>query len=98
MNRFKGLDLVDGVSEELWTKVHCIIQEGVSDQKHPKEKETQEGKGVICGSFTNSWEKKRSERQRRKRKIYPTEWRVLETRKEKYEGLLQWTMQRSKGK
>ena len=54
MNRFKGLDLVDGVSEELWTKVHCIIQEGVSDQKHPKEKETQEGKGVICGSFTNS--------------------------------------------
>ena len=47
MNRFKGLDLVDGVPEELWTKVHCIVQEGGSDQNHPKEKETQEGKGVI---------------------------------------------------
>ena len=47
MNRFKGLDLVDGVSEELWTKVHCIIQEGVSDQKHPKEKEMQKGEVVV---------------------------------------------------
>ena len=24
MNRFKGIDLVDRVPEELWTKVHCI--------------------------------------------------------------------------
>ena len=31
---------------------------------------------VIWGSLTNSWEKKRSERQRKKGKIYPTEWRV----------------------
>ena len=23
MNRFKGIDLVDRVPEELWTKVHC---------------------------------------------------------------------------
>ena len=27
MNRFKRLDLIDRVSEELWTKVHNIIQE-----------------------------------------------------------------------
>ena len=26
-NRFKGLDLIDGVPEELWTKVHDIVQE-----------------------------------------------------------------------
>ena len=26
-NRFKGLDLIDRVSEELWTKVHDIVQE-----------------------------------------------------------------------
>ena len=30
MNRFKGLDLVDRVPEELWTEVHNIIQEAVS--------------------------------------------------------------------
>ena len=26
-NRFKGLDLIDGVPEELWTEVHDIVQE-----------------------------------------------------------------------
>ena len=28
-NRFKGLDLIDKVPEELWTKVHDIVQEAV---------------------------------------------------------------------
>ena len=26
-NRFKGLDLIDKVSDELWTEVHDIVQE-----------------------------------------------------------------------
>ena len=26
-NRFKGLDLVDRVPEEIWTEVHNIVQE-----------------------------------------------------------------------
>ena len=26
-NRFKGLDLIDRVHEELWTEVHDIVQE-----------------------------------------------------------------------
>ena len=30
MNRFKGLDLVDRVPEELWTEVHNILQEAVT--------------------------------------------------------------------
>ena len=33
MNRFKGLDLVDRVSEELWTEDHNIKQM-VVDQNH----------------------------------------------------------------
>ena len=40
---------------------HCI---GGSDQDHPQEKEMQKGKMVIWGGLTNSWEKKRSKRQR----------------------------------
>ena len=28
-NRLKGLDLMDRVTEELWTKVHNIVQEAV---------------------------------------------------------------------
>ena len=28
-NRFKGLDLIDKVTEELWTEVHDIVQEAI---------------------------------------------------------------------
>ena len=47
----------------LW---HCT---GGSDQDHPQEKEMQKVKMVVWGSLTNSLEKKRSERQKRKGKI-----------------------------
>ena len=36
-NRFKGLDLIDRVLEELWMEVHNIIQEAVI-QTIPKKK------------------------------------------------------------
>ena len=36
-NRFKGLDLVDRVSEELWTEVHNTVQEAVT-KTIPKKK------------------------------------------------------------
>ena len=45
-NRFKGLDLIDRVPEELWTEIFDIVQEG-SDQNHPQEKEMQKGKTVV---------------------------------------------------
>ena len=38
MNRFKGLDLVDRMPEELWTEVHNIVQEAVT-KTIPKKKE-----------------------------------------------------------
>ena len=43
MNRFKGLDLVDRVSEELWTEVHNIVHKAVTKtiakkKKHKKAK------------------------------------------------------------
>ena len=42
-NRFKGLDLVNRVPEELWTKVHNIMQEAVS-KTIPKKKECKKAK------------------------------------------------------
>ena len=45
-NRFKDLDLIGRVPEELWTEVHDICIGG-SDQDHPQEKEMQEGKMVV---------------------------------------------------
>ena len=40
-NRFKGLDLIDRVPEELWTEVHDIVQEAVI-KKIPKGKKNAE--------------------------------------------------------
>ena len=45
-NRFKGLDLIDRVPEELWMKVHNIVQEVVIKTIF-KKKEMQKGKMVV---------------------------------------------------
>ena len=42
-NRFKGLDPMDRVPEELWMEVHDIVQEAVS-KTIPKEKGEKKGK------------------------------------------------------
>ena len=42
-NRFKGLDLIDRVSEELWTEVHDIVQEA-GIKTIPKEKKCRKAK------------------------------------------------------
>ena len=42
-NRFKGLDLVDKVPEELWTEVRGIIQEAVI-RTIPKKKKCRKAK------------------------------------------------------
>ena len=52
-NRFKGLDLIDRVPEELWTEVRNIVQEAVI-KAMPKKKKCKKGKMVICGGLTNS--------------------------------------------
>ena len=43
MNRFKGLDLVDRVPEELWTELHNIVQEVVT-KTIPKKKKCKKEK------------------------------------------------------
>ena len=42
-NRFKGLDPIDRVSEELWTKVRDIVQEAVI-KIIPKKKKSKKAK------------------------------------------------------
>ena len=43
-SRFKGLDPIDRVPDELWTEVHEIVQEAGRDHDHLQEKEMQKGK------------------------------------------------------
>ena len=59
---------------------HCT---GDTDQDYPQEKEMQKGKMVVRGGLTNSWEKKRNERQGRKGKIYTSECRIPKNSKER---------------
>ena len=42
-NRFKGLDLIDRVPEELWTEVRDIVQEA-GIKTIPKKKKCKKGK------------------------------------------------------
>ena len=74
-NRFKGLDLIDKVPEELWTEVRDIVHE-IGIKTIPMEKKYKKSKMAVWGGLTNSCEKKRSEKQRRKGKIYASEYRV----------------------
>ena len=55
-NRFKGLDLIDRMPEELWTEIHDIIQKAVI-KTIPKKKKCKKAKqlaktrpGSDCGS------------------------------------------------
>ena len=45
-NRFKGLDLIDTVPDELWMEVHDIVQE-TSIKSIPKKKKCKKAKWLI---------------------------------------------------
>ena len=45
-NRFKGLDLIDRVPEELWMEVHDTVQEAVI-KTIPKKKKCKKGTMVV---------------------------------------------------
>ena len=59
---------------------HCI---GDTNQDHPQDKEMQKSNMAVWEGQTNSCEKKRSKKQRRKGKIYPFECRVPKNSKER---------------
>ena len=66
-NRFKGLNLIGKVPEELWTEVHGNLQEAVI-KTIPKKKKCKKAKW-LSGEALQRAVKKRSEKQRRKGKI-----------------------------
>ena len=59
---------MDRVPDKVWNEVHDIVQE-TRIKTIPMEKEMQKSKMAVWGGLTNSCEKKRSEKQRRKLKI-----------------------------
>ena len=67
-NRFKGLDLIDRVPDELWMEVRDIVQE-TGIKTIPMEKKCKQAKWLSGEGLQIAVKKKRSEKQRRKGKI-----------------------------
>ena len=65
-NRFKGLDLIEHLMNYGWRFMILYRRQG---SRHPHGKEMQISKMAVWGGLTNSCEKNRSEKQRRKGKI-----------------------------
>ena len=81
--RFKGLDLTERVLEELWTEVHDIVHQAriktIAKKKKCKKAKWLSEKVVQIAEKR----RERSERQRRKGKIYLFECRVPKNTKER---------------
>ena len=67
-NRFKGLDLVDTVPEELWAEIHNIVQEVVI-KTIPKKKKFKKAKW-LSEEVSQIAEKRREMKSRGKRERY----------------------------
>ena len=65
-NRFKGLDLIDRVPNELWTEVHDIVQE-TGIKTIPMEKKCRKAKW-LSGEALLIAEKRREVKAKEKRK------------------------------
>ena len=84
-NRFKGLDLIDRVPDELWMEVHGIVEEIVikTIPKNTEKKKKYKKAKWLSEEALQIAVKKGSEKQRRKGKIYAFECRVPKDSKEK---------------
>ena len=58
-NRFKGLDLIDRVPDELWMEVHDIVQEATT-KTIPKKKKCKNTKWLSEEALQIAEKKKRS--------------------------------------
>ena len=77
MNRFKGIDLVDRVPEELWTKVQEVVTETI-----PKKKKRKMAKWLSEKALQIA-EKRREGKAKEKRKDIQFESRVPKNSKER---------------
>ena len=69
-NRFKGLDLIDRVPEELWMEVHGIVQEAVI-KTIPKKKKCKKAKWLSEEALQIAM-KRREMKSKEKRKDIPS--------------------------
>ena len=81
-NRFKELDMIDRVPDELWMEVHDIVQE-TGIKIISKKKKCKKAKWLSEEALQMSVKRREARKQRRKGKIYPFECRVSKNSKER---------------
>ena len=96
INRFKGLDLIDSVPEELWMEVCDIVQE-TGRKTIPKKEKRKKAKWLSEKAFQIAV-KRREAKSKGEKEIYPFECRVPKNSKERKESFPQQLMQRNRGK
>ena len=74
--------------EELWMRVHNILQEAVI-KTIPKKKKCKKAKRLSEEALQIAEKRREAKEQRRKGKIYPSECRVPKNSKKKFESLPQ---------
>ena len=80
-NRFKGLDLIDTVPDELWMEVQDIVQES-GFKNIPKKKKCKEAKGLSEEALQIAV-KTREAKSKGEKKRFPFECRVPKNSKER---------------
>ena len=96
-NRFKGLDLIDRMPEELWTEVHDIVQEA-EIKTIPKKKKCKKAKWLSQEALQIA-EKRREAKGKGEKERYTqlnAEFQRIARRDKK--SLPQLSMQRNRGK
>ena len=81
-NRFRGLDLIDRVPEELWMEVHGIAQEA-GIKTIPKKKKCKNAKWLSDEALQIAEKRREGKGKGEKGKLYPTECRVPKNSKER---------------
>ena len=75
-NRFKELDLVDRVPEELWEKVHDIVQEAVIKRSRPSTRKRNAKRQNSCLRSPYKWLRKEKKLKAKERsKAIPFEYK-----------------------
>ena len=82
MNRYRGLDLVDRVLEELWIEVCNIVQEAVT-KAIPKKKKCKKAKWLSEEALQIAEERREANSKGEREKIYLAECRITENSKER---------------
>ena len=79
--RFKGIDLIDRVPEELWVEVHNIVLKAVI-KTIPKKKKSRKAKWLSEEALQTAM-KKREGKDKGEKERYPFECRVSKNGKER---------------